>query len=136
MEFEIVELSNEQREEIESRLEEYDKNHITYKISGSVSIGVIHDGDLIAGADGCMTAFKIFYVSTVYVSESHRSKGIGRALMESLEKRVAALGANMLRLDTFDWQGAEFYKKIGYEQVGYYENKEDGFSEYFFLKRL
>ena len=30
----------------------------------------------------------------------------------------------------------EFYKAMGYEIVGSYENKVDGFSEYFFLKRL
>jgi len=83
-----------------------------------------------------MTAFNIFYVSTVYVNEDQRRKGIGRKLMKCLEERAILLGANMIRLDTFDWQGVEFYKKLGYEQVGQYENEMDGFSEYFFLKRI
>ena len=42
----------------------------------------------------------------------------------------------MIRLDTFDWQGKEFYEALGYQQVGHYTNEEDGFSEYFFLKRI
>lgn len=136
VEFEIVDLSDDQTEEIEQRLYEYDKKHIHYSISGNISIGVLSDGMLIAGADGCMTAFKIFYVSTVYVDERHRGKGIGKTLMQHIEERAKVLGANMIRLDTFDWQGAEFYVKLGYEQVGMYENTVDGFSEFFFLKRI
>ena len=56
--------------------------------------------------------------------------------MTALEHRAKALGANMIRLDTFDWQGKSFYESLGYEIVGKYENAEDGFTEYFFLKRL
>lgn len=136
MSIEIVTLTGEQTKDIESKLEAHDNKHITYRIPGTVSIGVMQDGALIAGAVGCMTAFKIFYLSTVYIEEGRRRRGIGSALMECVEARAAALGATMVRLDTFDWQGAEFYKKLGYEQVGQYESKEDGFSEHFFLKRL
>jgi len=42
MEIELVDLSDEQIEEIESRLEEYDRKYITNKMSGNVSIGFIH----------------------------------------------------------------------------------------------
>ena len=45
-----------------------------------------------------------------------------------MEKKAHQLGANMIRLDTFDWQGKEFYKTMGYEIVGSYENKVDVFS--------
>jgi len=136
MDFDIIDLDDEQIDDIEKRLSEYDLKHIKYKISGSVNIGVIIDGELIAGASGCMTAYKIFYIQTVYVNENQRGKGVGRKLIECLEKKAASFGANMIRLDTFDWQGADFYKKLGYEQVGRYENKTDGFSECFFLKSL
>ena len=40
------------------------------------------------------------------------------------------------RLDAFNWQGKEFYEALDYTCVGSYENKEDGYSEYFFLKRI
>lgn len=45
-------------------------------------------------------------------------------------------GANVIRLDTFNWQGKDFYITLGYEQVGFYESLEDNFSEHFFVKRL
>lgn len=136
MKIEVINLNDEQVGDIESRLEKYDENHITYKVSGGISVGIMADGILIAGADGCMTAFRILYVSTVFVDEQYRGMGIGRRLMEAVEEKAAALGANMIRLDTFDWQGAKFYEKLGYERVGHYTNEIDGFSEYFYLKRL
>lgn len=132
----LIDLSPEQIEEIEERLSAYDKEHITYELSGNVSIGICRDGKLIAGADGCMTTYRIFYLSTLFVDPQYRRQGIGRELMEAVEQRAVALGANLIRLDTFDWQGATFYQRLGYEQVGCYTNEVDHFSEYFFLKRI
>lgn len=136
MNYKVIELNDLQVEDIENRLEQYDKNHITYEIPGSIKVGVMYEDKLIAGADACMTAFKILYVSTVFVDEDYRNNKIGTILIKEIEKRAKLLGANMIRLDTFNWQGRDFYRSLGYEEVGFYENKDDGFSEHFFLKRL
>lgn len=136
MSIEIIDLSENQVEELENALDAYDKNYITYKINGKVSIGISHAGAIVAGLDACMTAFKILYVSTVYVEEKYRRKGYGKALLEEMEKRAKSLGANTIRLDTFSWQGKEFYQSMNYEQVGYYKNDADNYEEYFFMKRI
>lgn len=136
MNYKVIELNDFQVEDIENRLEKYDKNHITYEIPGSIKVGVVDGDKLIAGADADMTAFKILYVSTVFVDEDYRNSKIGTMLVKEVEKRAGLLGANMIRLDTFDWQGRDFYRSLGYEEVGFYENKDDGFSEHFFLKRI
>lgn len=136
MKAEIVDLSDDRIKALENALEEYDRAYITYKISGGISIGIMDGETLAAGLDACMTAFRILYVSTVYVDERYRRKGYGRLLMEEMEKRAKRLGANTIRLDTFSWQGKEFYLAMGYEQVGYYQNREDGYEEYFFMKRI
>ena len=136
MSYQVIELDELQLEDIERRLYEYDKKHIKYEMSGNIRIGVLDNDILIAGADACMTAFKILYVSTVFVDEQYRNNKIGTLLMNEIEKRAKLLGANLIRLDTFDWQGRDFYRSLGYEEVGSYENKIDGFSEYFCLKRL
>ncbi len=132
----MVDLTEEQAEDIETRLSDFDENYITYRMDGDIRIGMEEDGKLIAGLDACMTAFKILYVSTVFVDEAYRRKGIGAELIREMEKRAAAMGANTIRLDTFDWQGKEFYEAMGYTPVGQYTNSEDGYSEYFFLKRI
>lgn len=132
----LVVLNDEQLEDIESRLEAYDRNHVKYKLDGCIQLGIEEDGRLIAGLDACVTAFRILYVSTVFVDEAYRRKGIGTRLMREMEERAAGMGVNTIRLDTFDWQGKDFYTSLGYEIVGQYENAGDGYSEYFFLKRL
>ena len=132
----IIDMNEDQVEIIEARLSAYDENHISCKMNGCIQIGVEENGVLIAGLDACVTAFKILYVSTVFVDEAYRRKGIGARLMREMEKRAAEMGVNTIRLDTFNWQGKEFYEALKYTCVGHYDNVEDGYSEYFFLKRL
>ena len=132
----IIDLNEDQVEIIEARLSAYDENHISCKMNGCIQIGVEENGVLIVGLDACVTAFKILYVSTVFVDEAYRRKGIGARLMREMEKRAAEMGVNTIRLDTFNWQGKEFYEALKYTCVGHYDNVEDGYSEYFFLKRL
>ena len=132
----IVDLSEDQVEDIDSRLSAYDEKYITYKMNGCIQIGVEDDGKLIAGLDACITAFKILYVSTVFVDEDYRGRGIGARMIHEMERRAIAMGANTIRLDTFNWQGKEFYEALGYTCVGQYDHAEDGYSEYFFLKRI
>ncbi|QUA54282.1 GNAT family N-acetyltransferase [Aristaeella lactis] len=132
----IIDLTEEQAEDIEERLEAFDESYITYKMDGEIRIGIEDDGKLVAGLDACVTNFKVLYVSTVFVDEEYRRKGLGARLMREMKKRAAAMGVNNIRLDTYDWQGKEFYETLGYECVGHYDNKEDGFSEYFYLKKL
>ncbi|MBQ6232345.1 MAG: GNAT family N-acetyltransferase [Clostridia bacterium] len=132
----VIDLNEEQVEDIETRLSAFDEKYISYKMDGSIRLGVEEDGRLIAGLDACVTAFKILYVSTVFVDEKYRRKGIGTKLIREMEKRAAVLGVNTIRLDTFNWQGKDFYEALGYKCVGHYSNDEDGYSEYFFLKRI
>ena len=132
----LIDLTEEQAEEIESRLSEFDEKYITYRMDGSIRIGIEEDGKLIAGLDACITAFRILYVSTVFVDEAYRRKGYGARLIREMEKRAAAMGVNTIRLDTFNWQGKDFYEAMGYRAAGHYENAEDGYSEYFFVKRI
>ncbi|MGL4736925.1 MAG: GNAT family N-acetyltransferase [Cellulosilyticaceae bacterium] len=136
MKYILEELDEDEIDALEEMLSVYNEKYITYKLNGQMSMGIKVDNKVVAGVDACMTAFKILYVSTLFVDETYRRHGLGRALMKEVEKRALILGANMIRLDTFNWQGKEFYEAIGYEQVGHYENEQDGFSEHFFLKRL
>lgn len=132
----LVELSEEQSYYISEQLYAYDREYIKYRIKGGVQIGIEVDGVLAGGLNAYMSAFKILYVDTVFVTEAYRRQGIGRKLICEMEQRAKLLGANMIRLDTFEFQGYEFYKKLGYEEVGHYYNEEDNFHEYFFVKRF
>jgi len=132
----IIELNEEQVNSIEEKLEAFDEAYITYKLDGSIQLGIEENGELVAGLDASVTAFKILYVSTVFVEERCRRKGYGRLLMERMEQEATKMGLNTIRLDTFSWQGKEFYEALGYQAVGHYSNSEDGYEEYFFMKRI
>lgn len=132
----IIDLNEKQIEYIEDKLNAFDKNYITYKKDGRIQMGIEEDGKLVAGLDACITAFKILYVSTVFVDEAYRRKGYGKCLIEQMEVRAKEMGVNTIRLDTFSWQGKEFYEALNYEVVGSYENAVDGYAEYFFVKRI
>ena len=132
----ITDISEAQAGDIGERLDAFDRDHITGQIDGRVRIGAEEDGKLIAGLDVCITAYRILYVSTVFVDEEYRRRGIGTLLVREMEKRARQMGATMIRLDTFSWQGKEFYEALGYQTVGSYENAAEGYAEYFFLKRL
>ena len=131
-----TDLNEDQVRDVEERLEEYDGRFIREKLTGDIRIGIEEDGRLIAGLDASVTAFRILYVSTVFVEEAYRRKGIGTALIREMERRAALMGVDTIRLDTFSWQGKEFYEAMGYRIVGNYENSAGGYAEYFFLKRL
>ena len=132
----IIDLNEEQVEDIETRLSTFDENCITCKMDGCVQIGIEDNGRLIAGLDACITAFRILYVSTVFVDEAYRRKVIGARMIREMEKRALAMGVNTVRLDTFNWQGKAFYEALGYQCAGHYVNAQDGYSEYFFVKRI
>lgn len=132
----IIDLTEQQLEAVEEKLSAFDDRHFPYKLAGDIQIGIEEGGQIIAGLDACITAFKILYVSTVFVEEPHRRQGYGRRLLAEMEVRAKAMGVNTIRLDTFSWQGKEFYEALGYEIVGQYANDEDGYAEYFFLKRI
>ena len=132
----IVDLSKDQIEQIRNDLEEFNDNHVSYRIDGRITIGIEKDGQIIGGLLAYMSVYKILYVDTVFVQEQYRRKGYGKKLMEAMEEKAKQLGANTIRLDTFNWQGKDFYLALNYEQAGYYRNNEEGYEEYFFLKRL
>lgn len=136
MEPKIINLSEEQECEIRYYLDAYNAQHIKYRLDGMMRIGLEENGKLIAGLIAYMSVYRILYVDTVFVDEKYRRKGYGRKLIQEMERLAKEQGVNTIRLDTFNWQGTEFYKALGYEAVGGYVNEEDGFEETFFVKRI
>ena len=132
----IIDLNEAQLESVEEGLSAYDEGFITCKMDGTIQIGIEEDGKIVAGLDACVTAFRILYVSTMFVEEAYRRKGYGTRLIHEMENRARAMGVNTIRLDTFSWQGKEFYEALDYKIVGSYVNSDDGYAEYFFLKRI
>ncbi len=57
------------------------------------------------------------WVSSVYVADSHRRKGIGRTLLHRLEREARRLGFNRLYLYTRSEGNVAFYGGLGWQTI-------------------
>ena len=94
------------------------------------------EGEVIAGILAYSVMWHILYIDTLWVKEEYRSKGYGSILLKKVEDEAKNIGCHMAHLDTFDFQGPDFYKKNGYEVFGVLEDSPMGHKEYFLTKRL
>jgi len=78
---------------------------------------------------GCATGLahdsrRWFYLTDLYVEKPYRGRGIGSALLSTLERRVVALGSERIWTWTAGFEAPAFYKKQGYdvfcEMAGWY----------------
>ena len=58
------------------------------------------------------------FVNLLWVHADLRRSGIGSGLLAEAERRAIALGCHSSYLDTFSFQGPEFYPKFGYREFG------------------
>lgn len=110
----------------------------------------IKDKEILLAFDGnkpvglCMFSFKtiIFsecaYLDILVVIEGHRSKGIGKLLVEKFLKLAKVKKSRRAFLDTWpgNKKGIKFYKKLGFERSGYiFESLANKENEIFFSKK-
>ncbi len=58
-----------------------------------------------------------YHIGRVAVAADQRGKQLGRAIMEALEEKARSLGGVRVALSA-QCRAAEFYRKLGYTQVG------------------
>lgn len=88
---------------------------------------------IIGGANG-YTFYGCVYVDQLWVDEKLRGQGYGTQLMLAAEQLGKKRGCTFAAVNTMDWEGLDFYKKIGY----YVEFERHGFvknSIFYFLRK-
>lgn len=77
------------------------------------------------------------HVMYLWVDDRHRGAGLGSRLLSEAE-RIAREdhGCRVARLETWDFQAPEFYKRHGYEVVCVIPDYPPGITEYTLTKRL
>ncbi|CAL9469934.1 GNAT family N-acetyltransferase [Streptomyces sp. enrichment culture] len=93
-------------------------------------------GELAGGLVG-HTWTTWLHVALLWVDERYRGTGLGSRLLGEAE-RVAReeRGCRAARLETWDFQAPEFYKKQGYEVVCVIPDYPPGITEFTLTKRL
>lgn len=96
---------------------ESDEGQLLGVITGRAYYNEVHVDDLIIGKD-------------------NRRSGVGRKLVEEVEKAYRGKAYTKITLTTFGFQAPEFYKKLGYEIEFVRTDDEPKLSKYFLAKSI
>jgi GNAT superfamily N-acetyltransferase len=75
-------------------------------------------------------------IKLLWVSEGIRGRGLGAKLMDAAEQEAVARGCHVAMLDTHSFQAPEFYKKLGYDEIGVLDGYPLRHKKYFLKKTL
>jgi ribosomal protein S18 acetylase RimI-like enzyme len=71
-------------------------------------------GERFIGAISGLKYHQWFYITDLWLEKDYRRQGLGSALLQKLEARVAALGVKNIYTWTAGFEAPEFYKTHGY----------------------
>ena len=80
--------------------------------------------------------YQWLYIELLSVPEQARGQGLGTQLMQMAEDLAREKECIGIWLDTFDFQAPEFYRKLGYSELGQIADYPPGHKRFFFQKRL
>ena len=93
------------------------------------------ENEIIGGIYG-RSVWNTMEIKTFIIKEEYRKKGFGNRLMEEVEKEAKKRKCDYISLDTFSFQAPEFYKKLGFQQVGVETDFPKNYNKYYFRKKL
>lgn len=93
------------------------------------------DKQIMAGLSGYTWA-GFCEIPFLWVHETVRRQGLGKELISAAEKEVKARGCSLVVLNSYSFQAPDFYKKLGYEEVGHVSDCPPGQTHYYFKKYL
>ena len=101
-----------------------------------VQVSVRDDAGTVIGGITARVFMDTLYVSTVWIDDSLRGQGNGRAMLEMVEAEGRRLGATHSWLYTVSWQARPFYEAMGYRCFGDMPFGAGKHHRYFMLKDL
>jgi len=106
-------------------------------VDGRLIAGRIVDdaGDVVAGFSG-HTWGGCCVLTNVWVHESLRGRGYGRALLLAAEAEAVRRRCEQVVLATHDFQAPGFYERMGYARRAVIEGQPRGHADIVFVKRL
>ena len=101
-----------------------------------INLALKNAQDVVVGGIICCTMLNVMYLDVLWVADEYRKRGFGSELVLAAEQIGIHNGCITSHTWTFDFQAPEFYKKIGYQQIGIYDGYPDGLKEFVFKKPL
>ena len=134
-----VEYCNESEcQELETFLVEriYEFNaHATGYYDGRLIGGRLRgeSGEVIAAFNG-HTWGGCCVVAHLWVHESQRDRGLGRALVQAAEAEAIRRGCQQVVVATHSFQAPAFYERLGYEKQAVIRDQPKGYANFIYVK--
>lgn len=131
----IARLPAELERTIEAQHAAYEAQHGVICNYSPFAITLSDETGGVIGALKGYTAYAEIYVDDLWVEQSHRRRGHGRALLGALEQHFRHDGYDNINLVTNGFQAVDFYKKCGFGIEFVRENRQHPkLSKTFFIK--
>ncbi|MGW8461741.1 GNAT family N-acetyltransferase [Pseudomonas sp. CLCA07] len=128
--------TNEEREAILTPLRAYNAAQAGQANAQPLALLVRDDnGEILGGLYGRFF-YQWLFIELLSVPEQARGQGMGSTLMQMAEDLAREKECMGIWLDTFDFQAPEFYKRLGYSELGQIADYPPGHKRFFFQKRL
>jgi ribosomal protein S18 acetylase RimI-like enzyme len=136
----IVEPGSDADSELNSFLDEriYEFNVQSTGIGdGKLFNSIIKDdsGGIVAAVNG-HTWGGCCHIVHLWVHESKRRQGIGRALLQAVEDEAMRRGCTQSLVTTHSFQAPAFYERYGYLRLASIPDYPKGHAQHVYLKRL
>ena len=128
--------TNEEREAILAPLRIYNAEQAGPGNPQPIALLVRDDnGEILGGLYGRFF-YQWLFIELLSVPEQARGQGLGSKLMQMAEDLARKKECVGIWLDTFDFQAPQFYKRLGYSELGQIADYPPGHKRHFFQKRL
>jgi len=128
-------LTPDELDQLEDRLYEMNASRTGYDNAALLGFVAEAEGERVGAAAG-YTWGGICELRQVWVQETYRCKGLGKALMIEAIREAKARGCAYIYLATHDFQAPGFYAKLGFEKVAEIPDKPLGHTEFVMRLRL
>ncbi|MER7573299.1 N-acetyltransferase [Streptomyces sp. NPDC126514] len=142
----VTEVDKERRDLLRARLRETNTaaSPVISALRGTpgerelpLHIWMLDDGGGLAGGLVGHTWATWLHVAYLWVDARHRGVGLGSRLLAEAERLAREeRGCAAVRLETWDFQAPEFYRRLGYDVVCVIPDYPPGITEFTLIKRL
>ncbi len=102
----------------------------------SVNLVLKDTAGQVLGGILCDTFLYCLYIDVLWVHESLRGQGYGKALILEAERIAREHGCTFAHTCTFTYQNPGFYQAVGYTIFAVLDDYPDGIKQFFLKKRL
>jgi ribosomal protein S18 acetylase RimI-like enzyme len=132
----IVEPSSEQTSEILDGLNSFGLEQVGGEVPARVAVVCEHQNRRVIGGAIGHSILQRFYLTQLWVSEEHRSHGLGSELVAQMEEIARQHGCRDIVADTLNKAAVLFYERLGYRVYVVNPNYIQGFDWHFMAKEI